>query len=65
MLHRALKINHFGVKPVSGGRPPSDMSVIIIIIISGGAYDHIVPISISVFVVVRFSIINIAVVIII
>lgn len=38
-------ISHFGINPVRGGRPPSDIRVIIIIRVRAGDSIHVVPVS--------------------
>lgn len=59
----SLIISHFGINPVSGGRPPSDIRIIIEVVSSVGLLVQVVPRSVMVFVAVKISVRNMAVVI--
>lgn len=59
----SFRINHLGIKPVSGGSPPSAIRVIIVIVESAGEIVHVIPKSLVVLVVEIIKIINIEVVI--
>lgn len=63
LVVNSFKISHLGIKPVSGGNPPSAMRVIIIIEESVGEVVHIIPRSLVVLVVEVIRIINMEVVI--
>lgn len=62
-VSNSSRINHFGRKPVIGGRPPREVSVSIMIIVSGGESVQVVPIVLIVFVFCDIRVINIVVVI--
>lgn len=36
----SCRISHFGIKPVSGGSPPRERSVRVVVIVRRGAFDH-------------------------
>lgn len=38
----SCRINHFGINPVSGGRPPSDSSTRAVVAVRVGAFDQII-----------------------
>lgn len=59
----SFRINHLGIKPVSGGSPPSAIRVISVIVESVGEVVHIVPRSLVVLVVEVIRIVNMEVVI--
>lgn len=62
-VNNSSRINHFGRKPVIGGRPPSEVSVSIIMTVSGGESAQVVPIVLIVFVFCGVRAINMVVVI--
>jgi len=57
-----FRMSHFGIKPVSGGRPPIDRIVIVMIDASCGEVIHVVPMSLIVVDDVVFNIMKIGVV---
>jgi hypothetical protein len=38
----SCRINHFGIKPVSGGRPPSDSNTKAVVVVKIGLFDQTV-----------------------
>lgn len=56
----SFRISSFGMNPVSGGSPPRDVSVSRVIVVIAGEADQVVPMSVMVFVVMVFSEMNMA-----
>lgn len=49
----SCRISHFGIKPVSGGRPPRDSRVSIVVTVITGVFDQ-VRANVLIFVVIRY-----------